>query len=248
MGRACAFVLVALVAAGCDLPGKPNPDDRPKTPDQILSFAPLFQKNCAGCHGADGLLGPAPPLNDALLLAIMSDEQLTTVVHNGRNGTPMPPFAQERGGELTDEQIKVLVDGLRSTWGDGATAGQSLPTYALTKTEGVQSTPGSRERGEEVFARACAGCHGANGVGVLRDGERRNAINVTAFLALVSDQALRRIIITGRPDLGMPSYAENDGRPKDFQPLTSAEIDDLVALLADWRATGNVTSRTAAQP
>jgi hypothetical protein len=46
----------------------------------------------------------------------------------------------------------------------------------------------------------------------------------------------------------MPSYAENDGRPKDFQPLTSAEIDDLVALLADWRATGNVTGRTAAQP
>ena len=52
-----------------------------------------------------------------------------------------------------------------------------------------------------------------------------------AFLALISDQASRRIIITGRPDLGMPNYAETDGRPEDFQPLTSAEIDDLVALL-----------------
>ena len=31
-------------------------------------------------------------------------------------------------------------------------------------------------------------------------------MNEPDFLALVSDQALRRIIITGRPDLGMPNY------------------------------------------
>ena len=111
----------------------------------------------------------------------------------------------------------------------------------------MQSTPGSRERGEEVFARACAGCHGPNGSGVPHKGEIHDAINDAAFLALISDQALRRIIITGRPDLGMPTYAEGDGRPKDFQPLTAAEIDDLVALLADWRATGSVDRRTAAQ-
>jgi hypothetical protein len=69
-------------------------------------------------------------------------------------------------------------------------------------------------------------------------------INVPAFLALISDQAIRRIIITGRPDLHMPSYAESDGRPADFQPLTSAEIDDLVALIADWRATGAVARQS----
>ena len=62
------------------------------------------------------------------------------------------------------------------------------------------------------------------------------AINDVAFLALTSDQTLRRIIITGRPDLKMPDYASRDGRAKDFAPLTSAEIDDLVALLAQWRS------------
>ena len=100
----------------------------------------------------------------------------------------------------------------------------------MTKSEGVQASPGSRERGAEVFARACAGCHGPNGAGIEHDGVVASAINVPAFLALISDQAIRRIIITGRPDLGMPNYAEHDGRPDDFQPLTSAEIDDLVAL------------------
>jgi mono/diheme cytochrome c family protein len=92
----------------------------------------------------------------------------------------------------------------------------------------------------EIYQRACAGCHGLNGAGGEGNHSRVGAINAPAFLALISDQALRRIIITGRPDLGMPTYAENRGRPADYRPLNSAEIDDLVALLAEWRSAGNV--------
>jgi cytochrome c oxidase cbb3-type subunit 3/ubiquinol-cytochrome c reductase cytochrome c subunit len=65
------------------------------------------------------------------------------------------------------------------------------------------------------------------------------AINNQAFLALISDQALRRTIITGRPDLGMPAYDGKAGRKPDFRALTSAEIDDLVALLRYWRQGGS---------
>jgi hypothetical protein len=36
----------------------------------------------------------------------------------------------------------------------------------------------------------------------------------------------------------MPAYDDTAGRPADFQPLTSAQIDDLVALLASWRQGG----------
>ena len=46
------------------------------------------------------------------------------------------------------------------------------------------------------------------------------ALNDPDFLALLSDQALRRIAITGRSDLGMPGYSEPTGRPKGFTPLT----------------------------
>jgi hypothetical protein len=53
---------------------------------------------------------------------------------------------------------------------------------------------------------------------------------------------LRRIIITGRPDLGMPDYAGADGRASDFQPLSAADIDHLVALLASWRKPPEVAS------
>ena len=99
---------------------------------------------------------------------------------------------------------------------------------------------GSPERGAVVYERACAGCHGPNGTGGKHNGATGGAINAPAFLALISDQSLRRVIITGRPDLGMPTYAGRHGRPSDFHPLTSPEINDLVALLADWRATKNV--------
>src|SRR5262249_18215494 len=50
-----------------------------------------------------------------------------------------------------------------------------------------------------VFARACADGHGPDGKGTKKvDGTKKvGAINEPAFLALVSDQALRRIMITG---------------------------------------------------
>jgi cytochrome c oxidase cbb3-type subunit III len=86
-----------------------------------------------------------------------------------------------------------------------------------------------------VFGNACAGCHGKAGEGVERDGKVRRKINDPAFLALISDQALRRYAITGRPDLGMPPYDGKDGRSPDFRPLSSGEIDNLICLLASWR-------------
>jgi cytochrome c oxidase cbb3-type subunit III len=82
-----------------------------------------------------------------------------------------------------------------------------------------------------TFARACSGCHGQHGEG----GDGAGPINDPAFLALTSDQELRRIIITGRPDLDMPDYAGTSGRDPGFKPLDAREIGDLVELLARWR-------------
>ena len=229
-----AAALLIAVASGCgDLPGRPNPDDKPVMPDQVLGFEKLFANNCAGCHGSNGNFGPAPPLNDPLFIEIISREQLASVVENGRPGTPMPSFSKPQGGRLTNEQINVLVDGIRLHWKADKPVESPPRPYASAKSEGALS--GNPDRGAEVFSRACAGCHGANGLGADREGVATHAINSSAFLSLISDQAIRRIIITGRPDLGMPSFAERKGRPNDFQPLTPADIDDLVALLAGWR-------------
>jgi mono/diheme cytochrome c family protein len=232
--------LLAALAAGCDLPGQPTPADRPVPADQIADFDVLYKMHCAGCHGADGKLGPAPPLNDPIFLAIVPDAELLRVIREGRTVTPgqkspMPAFAQDRGGPLTGAQVKVLAEGIKKRWGPTTSPSGSLPAYigsAVAKGENKDDT--------RVFARACAGCHGSKGQGH-KDGHplRGGAISNQAFLALISDQVLRRIIITGRPDLGMPAYDGEDGRSSGFRALTSAEIDDLVALLRNWRQSGS---------
>jgi mono/diheme cytochrome c family protein len=256
--------LLAVLGAGCDFPGRPNVADRPVPADQVADFDTLYQTHCAGCHGADGKLGPAPPLNDPLFLAIVPDAELLRIIRAGRAVTPsqkspMPAFSLGAGaplssaqaqvwaqvkeetqaaprqqGPLTAAQVRVLAEGIKKRWGPPAAPGVSVPPYLVP----AGTSAGKKDEGARVFARACAGCHGKEGEGVERDGRLRRQINDPAFLALISDQQLRRYAITGRPDLGMPPYDDKKGRPPDFQPLTSKEIDGLVTLLACWRQGG----------
>ena len=69
--------------------------------------------------------------------------------------------------------------------------------------------------------------HGAEG----RGGEKGHDIVDPSYLALVSDQGLRSVVIAGRTDLGMPDWRENTG-----SPLTSQQVSDVVAWMAVHRA------------
>src|SRR5262249_41575079 len=110
--------LSALLMVGCNWPGKPNPEERPVPPEYVLDFDGLFKRNCAGCHGADGKMGPAPPLNDPLFRAAVPEEELEQVISRGRRSasgketdpkTPMPAFLKKNGGTLSEAQVRVLV-------------------------------------------------------------------------------------------------------------------------------------------
>jgi mono/diheme cytochrome c family protein len=217
--------LLAVLLVGCNWPGRPKPGDRPVPEDQVTDFGQLFAKHCAGCHGGEGKLGPAPPLNDKLFLAIIPDEELLRVVREGRPGTPMPAFARDKGGPLTAKQVEAVAQGIKPLWG-GPAPQEKPPPYLAPKGKGDE------KRGWNLFGLACAACHGEKGQG----GEEAGAVNDRAFLAIISDQALRRIVITGRRDLGMPDYTDTDYRSPHYKPLTSEQIRDLVALLAAWRA------------
>jgi mono/diheme cytochrome c family protein len=237
------WTLLALLAgwvAGCDLPGQPKTGDRYVPPQKESRFNVLFQQNCAGCHGADGKLGPAPPLNDQLFLALLPDTELQRVITEGRPGTLMPAFATAKGGPLTAEQVAVLADGIKSRWGPDEPAPRGAPPYLLVPARPERAGAGNKEEGLGVFARACAPCHGDHGQGGRYGGKTVGAVNDPDFLALISDQALRRCVITGRPDLGMPDYADPTGRPDGFKPLIDQDVTNLQALLAEWRQGGSV--------
>ena len=228
--RLCSFVMLSLilVSAGCELPGKPTPKDKAVPDEDQTKFSTIFDTNCIGCHGKAGKLGPGPPLADPLFLAIATKENLRAVIARGRKDTLMPAFATSSGGTLSDKQIDILVAGLPTL-----EKPEKPPTDPYPLLD--EKSAGDTTRGLTVFGRACSGCHGDRGQGGKFKDRSIGAIHEPAVLQLMSNQLLRRYIITGRDDLGMPGYAGQAGRGADFKPLTDQEIDDLVALLASWR-------------
>jgi len=227
--------LLALAAA-CEnrdgLPGRPSPDSQVARPDQVTSFSALYGANCAGCHGPGGRGGAAQPLSDPLFLAIADDDAIRRVVKNGVPGTAMPAFARSAGGMLTDEQIGSIVDGIRQRWGrTGRMAGVTTPPYEATGQ-------GNAPQGEVVYSTFCASCHGTGDGG----GPKAGSVTNPTYLSLVSNQFLRTVIITGRPDFGAPDWRGNvPGRP-----MTDQEISDVVAWLSSQRPTiRNVESADA---
>jgi mono/diheme cytochrome c family protein len=225
--------------------------------NEVVDFRVLYGENCAGCHGAEGKLGPGPPLNDALFRAIIPEPELEKIISRGRANTLMPAFAVDNGGPLTAAQIQVLVkqikgipykviekpgggqavvddpEGAQSRWGAAGQPPKGVPSY-LAAAVGTESGA-NKERGTVVFARACALCHGDDGQGLRKQDQTINAIHDPVFLDLTSNQAVRRYVITGRPDLGMPSYAQTRPDDSEWRPLTEQDVSDLVALVASWR-------------
>ncbi len=221
-GRVVPGVLIALVFLGCDaFPGKPRLAERELLPTEVMAFGALYEKHCAGCHGADGRFGAARPLNDPVYLALVPPTRLRDVIAKGVPGTAQPALGLSAGGTLTDAQIDALARGLVDTWGrPDAVKGVEMPPYAA-------GSPGDVERGTAVFAAACASCHGADG----RGGPKGGSVVDASYLALVSDQSLRTTVIAGRTDLGMPDWREY----VKGQPLSPTQISDVVTWLASER-------------
>src|SRR5262245_46807411 len=124
----CLLLLPASLPAGCDLPGRPNPADLPVPADQVKDFGALYATHCSGCHGADGKLGPAPPLNDPLFLAIVPDAEVLRVISEGRavsakQKSPMPAFRLGKGVPLTEAQAKVWAELKEATHADARQQG-----------------------------------------------------------------------------------------------------------------------------
>jgi cytochrome c oxidase cbb3-type subunit III len=236
-----AMAVGAILAIGASCPpppGKPAEEERWAHPSQVTDFRQLYAQNCAGCHGADGRLGAARPLNDPLYLAFAGADVLRRVTAKGVPGTAMPGFAQSAGGNLTDEQIASLVEGMSAQWGRPEDfKNVTLPPYRL-------ETAGDPQRGAVAYQIYCMRCHGAEGKGGLYAG----AIADPNYLLLVSDQSLRSTVVAGRPDLGMPDWRSR----VPGLPMSAQEISDVAAWLASKRpgpaaAPGNLYGEGAAR-
>ncbi|MEZ4733199.1 MAG: c-type cytochrome [Caldilineaceae bacterium] len=120
----------------------------PGTPPLALVGQPIYQENCAPCHGVQGmgdgptaadLPGPATAFADPDAVWERSPAQLFHTTKFGRLEKLMPPWQNQ----LDDSQIWQAV------------------AYAWS----LHTTPTDVEGGAELYAQSCATCHGDQGAG-----------------------------------------------------------------------------------
>lgn len=219
----CSFAAAVALLSSCGTPhGQPRSGSEGLAPNEVMDFRTLYSENCTGCHGENGRGGAAIALANPVYLAIADEESMRRIIAKGVSGTMMPAFAENAGGLLTDTQIDVIVQGIRSRWSrPGILDRVNAPSY-------IAKTTGDPQRGEAAYKTYCASCHGIDGGG----GPKGSAITNDSFLALLSDQELRTIVIAGRPELGAPDWRGNVAG----KPMSDREVTDVVAWLASRRA------------
>src|ERR1700757_1734831 len=209
-------LILVVSSVGCHRRiGPPNDQAELMRPEEVVSFDRLYRQNCSACHGENGSGGPALDLANPNYQALVDDESLRGWITNGMSGTQMPAFGESAGGFLTPQQVDTLVTGMRSRWARADQKGQGIPPY-------FSSTIGIAEQGHQIFRENCSSCH--------QKGQQK--ITDTSYLALMSDQSLRTIVIAGRPDLGQPDWKQ----VQLGQPLTDQAVSDIVAYLHSLRS------------
>ena len=114
-----------------------------------------------------------------------------------------------------DQQVDVLVRGMRQHWASAALGSTNgMPAY-------TQPADADAGHGKQVFGQYCASCHK----------DSKQEITSPDYLALMGDQALRTIIVAGRPDIGQPDWRhEGPGAA-----LSEQDVSDVVKYLASLR-------------
>jgi cytochrome c oxidase cbb3-type subunit 3 len=213
-----AFISLTLIMSGVGCHrriGPPNDQEELMRPENVVSFDRLYKQNCSACHGENGSGGPALDLANPNYQALVDDASLRRWITDGMPGTEMPAFGDSAGGFLTPQQVDTLVGGMRSRWAHADQKVHDMPPYS-------SDTIGTAEQGKQIYQVNCSSCH--------QQGQQN--ITDTSYLALVSDQSLRTIVIAGRPDLGQPNYKQL--RPA--QSLTDRDVSDIVAYLHSLRS------------
>ena len=224
---AAGSVSLALLAAGCGrMPVYPMAKYVP--PDQVVDFHTLYNTNCQACHGPSGENGPAIDLANPEYQALVDDATLRNIVANGMPGTEMPAWAQSAGGMLTDAQVDAIVAGMRKEWQKpNPFQGATPPPFAQPTPADAKATAGDVQQGQQLYQVHCESCH---------TGPARQQLTSPIYLALISDQALRSIIIAGRPDIGQPDWRHDNGQ------LSPQDVTSIVAYLGSLRTSSTISA------
>jgi cytochrome c oxidase cbb3-type subunit 3 len=205
--RLSQVIITVLTAIGLVGGGVVECGTAPLTETQAHG-AELYGRMCSVCHGRGGegyKADQAPALRHRAFLGSASDVFLRAAIRQGRQGTTMSAWGTSHGGPLTPSDVGDVVSFIR-VW-------EHWPKPQLD--ESVLS--GSAARGEGIYKKECAGCHGARGTG-----GPNVSIGNAGFLADASNGFLRYAIREGRKGTAMPAFGDK---------LQHQDVEDVVAFL-----------------
>ncbi|MGD9738185.1 MAG: cytochrome c [Bauldia sp.] len=77
----------------------------------VAEGAPLYARNCAGCHGAEGQGGAGPALSANQFVASQAGVVNQIFLGNAERGMPM--FTR-----LSDQEVAAITNFVRNSWGN----------------------------------------------------------------------------------------------------------------------------------
>lgn len=184
--------------------------------EALASAVQTYAANCVACHGANGEgTSLAPALNDPVIRAERTADQLNKTISLGSPGTLMAGWNQRLSAEEIDQLVKLV-----QRWDQiPADAIPEPPAQPIIITEQLLAT------GQTLYTQNCSRCHGTDGQGT----RRAPALNVQSFFDKVpSDQAMMQIVSSGVPGTAMPAWGDR---------MSVSEIEAIVAYVRSWEAT-----------
>jgi cbb3-type cytochrome c oxidase subunit III len=178
-----------------------------------------YAASCVACHGSNGEGSPlAPALNDPMLRAERTAEQLAASITYGVPGTLMAGWNQHLDPAAIDGLVQLIL-----TWDQLDPA--LIPTPPPAPVVEAVDVAALIAAGQPLYAQSCATCHGSDGQGT----PRAPALNVQSFFARVTnDVALAQIITLGVPGTAMPPWGDR---------LSASEIEAIAAYIRAWEPT-----------
>jgi mono/diheme cytochrome c family protein len=194
--------------------------------DPLYEGAWLYAEQCVTCHGDYGRARQG---------SMLTMDEVGTIVRKGKLGSSMPAFAISSGGRLFGREIDAILTyiGAWETQGrapdlpaplqDHLDARIAVAVPIVTPTP-LPPTPGPAARGLVVFEARCAQCHGSEGDGEAGVGPALSRLPLSHMQTLI-----RETVEGGRAGTIMRAWHGEAGGPLDDE-----EVDDLLALLAEW--------------
>jgi cbb3-type cytochrome c oxidase subunit III len=167
----------------------------------------IYEQDCASCHGSHGEGTPV----GSPLAAVDSRARELQVVYDAlagdRRAAGMPAYSIYGMSDM-----RSVIDHVRT-----------LPLVAGVLRAGWTRSAGDAAAGEAVYARSCAGCHGAKGEGATGPALANGGFRRVATPAFVAATVAR-----GRPGTPMPSFGRDS---VGYGRLSAAEIADVTAFV-----------------